>query len=158
MSQSTTRTGKPGSRATLSSILENLVSSRLTHPGEKMMVFIRHLLGFALPMVLSIAVAQDFPQGSSAPTNEEIKKYLENRVLDAKIADGTSWRLEYKSSGYFFINTSRGFNSDGKWQVEDGKLCGQLKGRDRTCNEVRMHAGLLLYKRDNGEVVQFTPQ
>jgi hypothetical protein len=32
-----------------------------------------------------------------------------------KLADGTNWRLEYKLSGYFFfINTSRGFNGDGR--------------------------------------------
>lgn len=122
------------------------------------MVFIRCLIGLALPLALATAQAQEFPQESTSPTNEDIQKYLENRVFDAKIADGTRWRLEYKSSGYFFIDTSRGFNSSGKWQVEDGKLCGQLKGRDRTCNEVRMHMGFLHYKRDTGEIVQLTPQ
>jgi hypothetical protein len=105
-----------------------------------------------------IAFAQEFPEGSSVPSNDEIKKYLEDRVHDTKIADGTTWRLEYKSNGYFFVNTSRGFNGDGKWQVEDEKLCGQLKGRDRGCNEVRMHKGFLLLKRDNGEIIQITPR
>jgi hypothetical protein len=105
-----------------------------------------------------VALAQEFPEGSSVPNGEEIKKYLEDRVHDTKIADGTTWRLEYKSSGYFFVNTSRGFNGDGKWQVEDGKLCGQLKGRDRSCSEVRMHKGVLLLKRDNGEVIQINPR
>ena len=104
-------------------------------------------------LISSAALAQDFPEGSAQPNNDEIRKYLEDKVLDSKTADGTTWRLEYKSNGYFFINTSRRFNSDGKWQIEDGKLCGQLKGRDRACNEVRMHNGILLYKRDSGEII-----
>jgi len=115
-------------------------------------------IGILLVLSQAASFAQDFPAESTSPSNEEIKKYVESGVLSAAISDGTTWRLEYKSSGYFFINTSRGFNSDGKWQVEDGKLCGALKGRDRTCNEVRMHKGILLYKRDNGEIVQFTPR
>ena len=104
------------------------------------------------------ALAQAFPEGASVPNNDEIKKYLEDKVHDSRIADGTTWRLEYKSNGYFFINTNRGFNSDGRWQVEDGKLCAQLKGRDRTCNEVRMHNGILFYKRDSGEIIQIVPR
>jgi hypothetical protein len=120
-------------------------------------VSISKAIGILLVLSQAASFAQAFPAESTAPSNEEIKKYVESGVLSAVISDGTTWRLEYRSSGYFFINTSRGFNSDGKWQVEDGKLCGALKGRDRTCNEVRMHKGILLYKRDNGEIVHFTP-
>ena len=115
-------------------------------------------VGVLLVLAAAASVAQGFPADATAPSDEEIKKYVESGVLTAAIADGTTWRLEYKPNGYFFINTSRGFNSDGQWQAEGGKLCGALKGRDRTCNEVRMHQGVLHYKRDNGEIVQFKPR
>lgn len=123
-----------------------------------MSIFAKFVPGLVLALAQTTSFAQSFPDDSTTPSNEEIKRYLESSVLTAAIADGTTWRLEYKSGGYFFINTSRGFNSDGKWQVEDGKLCGELRGRNRTCNEVRMHKGFLLYRRDNGEIVQFTPK
>jgi hypothetical protein len=116
------------------------------------------VLGTCLVLSLSASFAQDFPADASAPSGEEIKKYMEAGVLSAALADGTTWRLEYKPSGQFFINTSRGFNADGRWQAEEGKLCGAIRGRDRTCNDVRMHKGILHYKRDNGEIVQFKPK
>ena len=112
----------------------------------------------ALVVLHGVALAQEFPQGGENMSNGDIRKYVEDKVHDVKLADGSSWRLEYKSNGYFFINTSRGFNGDGQWQVEDGKLCGQLRGRDRTCNEVRLLKGVMHYKRDNGEIVQFVPR
>lgn len=112
----------------------------------------------ALVALHGAALAQEFPQGGESMSNADIRKYVEDKVHDVKLADGTSWRLEYKSNGYFFINTSRGFNGDGQWQVEDGKLCGQLRGRERTCNEVRLLKGVMHYKRDNGEIVQFVPR
>lgn len=123
-----------------------------------MLIYKAKVIGICLVLTQTASFAQDFPADASAPGSEEIKKYMESGVLGAALADGTTWRLEYKSSGHFFINTSRGLNTDGRWQAEEGKLCGTLRGRDRTCNEVRMHKGALLYKRDNGEIVQFTPK
>ena len=77
------------------------------------------------------------------------------KVFDVSLADGSSWRLEYKSNGYFFVNTSTGFNGSGQWQAEDGRLCGQLRGGDRSCNEVRFSQDRMHLKRNSGEVIQY---
>lgn len=82
--------------------------------------------------------------------------YLDDKVFNIKLADGNSWRLEYRANGYFYVNTSTGFNGSGQWQAEDGRLCGQLKGRDRGCNDVRFDQGLLHLKRDSGEIIRYT--
>ncbi|TDM09421.1 MAG: hypothetical protein C4K60_09140 [Ideonella sp. MAG2] len=116
------------------------------------------LAAAALVALHGAALAQEFPQGAQAMSAADIRKYIEDKVQDVKLADGTSWRLEYKANGYFFINTSRGFNGSGEWQAEEGKLCGQLRGRERTCNDVRMVNGVMHYKRDSGEIVQFVPK
>ena len=100
------------------------------------------------------AHSQQFPEGASTPNEADVKKYLDDKVFNVKLADGNSWRLEYKSNGYFFVNTSTGFSSSGQWKAEDGRLCGQLKGRDRSCNDVRFHQDLLHLKRDSGEIIQ----
>lgn len=115
-------------------------------------------IGVLVVPAQAASVAQGFPADSTVPSNEEIRKYVESGVLGAAMADGTSWRLAYKPNGHFFINTSHGFNSDGQWQVEDGKLCGALGGRERTCNAVRLHQGALHDERYNGEIVQFKPR
>jgi hypothetical protein len=101
------------------------------------------------------AQPQDFPADASAPTAAEIRTLLKDKVFSVAIADGTSWRLEYKDNGYFFIDVSNGFRSNGTWAAEDGKLCGQLKGRNYTCNDIRVHQNIPYYKRDSGEIVKF---
>ena len=110
----------------------------------------------ALGFAWSTAQSQQFPDGATSPSAAEVKRYLDDKVFKIKLADGNSWRLEYKASGYFFVNTSTGFNGGGQWQAEDGRLCGQLKGRDRGCNDVRLHEDVLHLKRDSGEIIQYT--
>jgi len=114
------------------------------------------LVGVSLAFASLTAHSQQFPEGASTPTAADVKKYLDDKVFKIKLADGNSWRLEYKSNGYFYVNTSTGFNGSGQWQAEDGRLCGQLKGRDRSCNDVRVHQDLLHLKRDSGEIIRYT--
>lgn len=76
-------------------------------------------------------------------------------MFNIKLAAGNSWRLEYKANGFFYVNTSTGFNSSGPWEAEDGRLCGQLRGRDRACNGVRLDQGPLHLKRDSGEIIRY---
>ena len=116
-------------------------------------------LSISLALLPAMSVlAEDFHPESTSPTAAEIQKLLTASTLSAKLADGTSWRLEYKSNGYFFINTNKGFNGKGEWKAEDGRLCGQLQGRPAACNDIRLHLGTLHYKRDTGEILQFVPQ
>lgn len=119
---------------------------------------VRRLVAAVLSLTALAAQAQapQFPEGATSPGAADIKAYLEDKVFDVAIADGTRWRLEYKSNGYFFVDTSTGFRNSGTWQTEDGRLCGQLKGRDRSCNDVRLHQDLLHLKRDSGEIIRFT--
>jgi hypothetical protein len=80
-------------------------------------------LSFALVLLAATRVhAQDFHAESTLPTAAEIQKLLTASTLSAKLADGTIWRLAYKSNGYFFLNTNKGFNSKGEWKAEDGRL------------------------------------
>ncbi|MCC9595782.1 MULTISPECIES: hypothetical protein [unclassified Rubrivivax] len=117
---------------------------------------IRPLLAGALLAAASAVSA--FPEHASAPDAAALSRHLEGRVFQVALADGTSWRLEYKANGYFFIDTSRGFRSSGTWRAEDGKLCGGLQGRAPACNEVRMVGDALYMQRDGGEIVQYVPR
>ncbi len=113
------------------------------------------LVGVGLAFASLAAHSQQFPEGASTPTATEVKQYLADKVFKVKLEDGNSWRLEYKSNGYFYVNTNTGFNGSGQWQAEDGRLCAQLKDRDRTCSDVRLHQDLLHVKRASGEIIQY---
>ncbi|MGE0099498.1 MAG: hypothetical protein AB7S86_14240 [Hydrogenophaga sp.] len=103
----------------------------------------------------SLVLGAEFPEGATKPNAEELKQRLADKIFDVKLANGGSWRLEYKSNGYFFINTNTNFNGTGDWHTEDGKICGNLRGRGPACNDARLFNGVIHYLRDNGEVVQF---
>ncbi len=106
----------------------------------------------------ALVCAQDFPVGASMPSADELQQHVAGRVFDVKLADGTDWRLQYTGNGYFYVDTSKGFKGTGTWRVEEGRLCGHLRGRDPSCNEVRLHDGVLHMRRDSGEMIRFVPR
>ncbi len=116
----------------------------------------KRILFAALGIAISSnAFANEFPAGASTPNKEEVRSYLADKVFAVALANGQSWRLEFKSNGFFFVNTSSGFNGQGKWSPEDGKICAQLTGRDGSCQDTRMLAGVMHVKRDDGEIIRY---
>lgn len=104
------------------------------------------------------ALASAFPEGSTAPTADELRQRLVGKTFDVKLASGVGWRLEYKDNGFFFIDTTNGFRDSGPWRTEDGRLCSQGRQINPSCNEMRVSGGALLLKRDSGEIVEFKPR
>ena len=106
----------------------------------------------------AIGAAQAFPDGATTPSASALAQHLNDRVFGTALADGTALRIEFKSSGYLFIDTSRGRNLKGEWRAEDGRLCAKMNGDD-ACNDARFHEGLLFIKRAiNGEVIRYQPK
>jgi hypothetical protein len=118
------------------------------------------LLALAL---CGVALAQSdnskaFPDGASAATAAELQQRLADKTFNVKLGDGTSWHVEYKSSGSFVLTTSSGFSDNGQWTIEEGKICGKGRKIGSSCNEARLKDGAIFLKRDNGDVVQFVEQ
>ena len=114
----------------------------------------------ALPLCLLLAataLAQARCRSSSRaqarPAGAGLKDALSGKTFNVDLADGTRWRLEYKANGYFFVNTSTGFNGTGDWRADEERLCTRLRGGEMSCNEVRDAAGTLYLRRNSGEVI-----
>ena len=63
-------------------------------------------VALSLAAVCSAAISQTsapttFPEEAITPTASELKERLAGKVFKVKTVDGSSWRLEYKASGYF---------------------------------------------------------
>ena len=70
------------------------------------------------------ALSVEFPIASKPlPAAPALKAALAGKTFNVDLADGTRWRLEYKANGYFFLNTSTGFNGTGDWRADDERLC-----------------------------------
>jgi hypothetical protein len=121
----------------------------------------------ALVLSLSILVAasasaqtvpKEFPADGTTSSAAALKERFAGKVYATTLADGTSWRIDYKSSGYFFIDTSTGFHGSGDWHADDGKLCSRLRGATLSCNDVRAVGEVIYLKRDSGEVIALSPK
>lgn len=108
-------------------------------------------VAFSLP-----ACADEFPDGASPLTPDQVTETFSGKSFNVKVKDGTSWHFDFKTGGDFNFLWSKGARDTGVWKVEDSKLCTRgAKYIDPSCNEVRKVDGKILFKRDNGDIVEF---
>ncbi len=103
------------------------------------------------------AIAEDFPDGSATLSPESVSAAVAGKVFSVKTAQGSTWRWQFKTDGYFFINIGS-FSDTGKWTAKESSLCTEARQIKYSCNELRTVGQDLLLKRDNGEVVKLVPQ
>ncbi len=103
------------------------------------------------------AAADGFPADAQPLAPDALGERLRGKVFQVALADGGWWRLEYRDRQWY-INTNRGFSDDGPWHVEGSNLCSEGRRIKAACYPMRLAGGVLLMKRDNGEVVKFEPR
>ena len=115
-------------------------------------------VSLALAACLGSVWAQAFPDDATPASADEISKRFAGKTFRVSLADGGSWRVEYKANGYYFFNASSGFTDSGEWKSEEGKICNKGRRGGSSCNEIRVKEAAIYLKRDSGEIVQFVPQ
>jgi hypothetical protein len=126
---------------------------------EVIMRFALALLFAPVPLFAQSPIPTEFPSDASTIAGEALGSRVAGKVFTVKPADGSSWRLEYTSDGYAFIDTSGGFRDTGKWRVEGNTLCIDWRKTTGGCAEARMKGEALYIKRtNNGEVVELIPR
>jgi len=117
------------------------------------------LLTVPLAALAQTVLPTEFPADAQAASPEALREHLAGRVFKAQPASGPGWRLEYKSNGYVFLDTSTGYRDTGRWSVEGLQLCAQWERAPSGCSETRLLGPLVYIKRSsNGEVVALVPQ
>jgi hypothetical protein len=104
------------------------------------------------------APPQAIPDDATAPSAEQLKAMLSGKVFRVKVADGSSWRLDYRGNGYWYVDTSTNFRDSGKWRTEDGKLCTEGRAVRAACNDIRIQADVIYLRRDSGEVIRLVAE
>lgn len=107
-----------------------------------------------LPVLAQTAFPTEFPADTAVLADPALTERMAGKVYRAKLTDGTTWRVEYKSNGFAFLNLGSGFSDSGKWFAKDGKLCSEWKVAPSSCSETRANADAVYIKRvSTGEVV-----
>jgi hypothetical protein len=124
---------------------------------------LRTVSSVVLLLVASSAYSQarlptEYPQDATALGSEALQQNLFGKIFAANVTDGSAWRLEFRATGYMFLNTDRGHSDSGKWWVEGNQWCVELRRTGLACSELREKGALLYSKRaSNGEIVQLRP-
>ena len=114
------------------------------------------LLCVPLAAAAQTALPTNFPDNAVPLTNEALRERVAGKAFRVKPQDGNTMRLEYRTGGYAYIDTSTGFRDSGPWRVEEGKLCADWGKVTGGCSEVRAVGDALYIKRvSNGEVLAF---
>ena len=98
----------------------------------------------------------DFPPDAKPLNAEALQARITGKVFGVKPAAGSAWRLQFQSSGFYFIDAGN-FRDNGKWRIEESRLCTAPQTRPAACNEMRLAGEVLYMKRDSGEIVKFEP-
>lgn len=126
--------------------------------GNRMQYLFLTIAALSLSVQAQNAIPTTFPGGTSTPTADELRVRLSGNVFSVKPFSGPDWRLQYKESGYYFVNAGS-YSDSGQWKTEDGKLCSKgSKSPAASCNEVRATSESLYYKRDSGEIITLVKQ
>jgi hypothetical protein len=98
----------------------------------------------------------EFPPSAIPMAQDDAAKTFTDKVASFTAADGLGLRVQYKSNGYLFFNTSTGQRGSGTWVTKDSKICTKIQGdTQEACSELRRDAERVLLKRSsNGEVVE----
>lgn len=122
------------------------------------------VLLFALLTLPALALAQtsvptDFPPDAVVLTDQGLQQRKAGKVFRATLANGQTWRLEYKANDYVFLNTGSGHADNGKWSAQGGQLCIEWNRSPSGCSETRATADAVYVKRSStGEVVAMRPE
>lgn len=112
---------------------------------------------FALFLASAPALAQDFPEGATTISAADLTQRLADKVFSVSLKNGTSWRLQFNGNGYFYNDVSTGLRANGTWSTEDSRICTQVRGSNRNCNDVKLHDGFIYHRRNDGEIIKYVP-
>ena len=115
-------------------------------------------LTLGLTALTGSPAALAFPDGATSPSAEEIRKHISGQVFSVTLKNGTGWRLDFNSNGYFFVDVSTGSRATGQWKTEDGRICSKINVPDFTCSDARMHESYLYIRRTDGEIIKYVPK
>lgn len=100
------------------------------------------------------AVLTDFPADALALNSKEVDQRLRGQVYTGTSTTGNTFRIEYKDTGYVFINLSNGAKDSGTWRAEEGRVCVEYRGRIPSgCSELRATSDAVYGKREGANAI-----
>ena len=109
------------------------------------------LLALPLAAFAQTPAPASFPVDATSPTTEELTQRLVGKVMKGTAPAGP-FRLEYRSSGYVFLNAGA-FADSGKFRIEGSMVCVEWTKRGSTCAELRVKGPVIYSKRTDSDVV-----
>lgn len=103
------------------------------------------------------AMSAEFQADAQTLLPEQIKERLSGKTYKSVTTAGQPLKVQYKDTGYAFLDVATGYRDTGKWWAEGSKLCTQWqKTPNSGCFEMRLQGTTLMLQRANGDIVPLT--
>jgi hypothetical protein len=106
------------------------------------------------------AAPPPWPEDAQPVSAEALHQLLAGRTFQARLANGSGWRLQYQGE-YLFVDLTSGARDKGRWQTAEGQVCVTYEGRFPSgCSDMRKGPGGMVYMRrsSTGEIVPLRPE
>jgi hypothetical protein len=104
------------------------------------------------------ALNTEFPPDAEMLEGDALRQRMAGKSFKTLAADGQEMRLQYKSDGFAFVDTSRGFRDTGKWRVEGKNVCVDWNRAPSGCSEARAKGEFVHIRRvSTPEVLTLKP-
>ena len=124
---------------------------------KKVAIALAATLVYAASACAQSAFPTEYPAEAKPVAGSEISSRFTGKVFTVKSMTSGSWRLEFDTRGYAFVDTDSGYRDSGPWRVEGERWCAKMARTGDNCADLYAVGETLFYKRvKNGEVVSMT--
>ncbi len=95
-----------------------------------------------------------WPSTARSLSGDELRQRVSGKVFEIALEPGMSARMDYRDSGYMFVNVHpSGASDSGRWRIDGNQLCSEMRRFPSGCNEMRVVGDKLMLRRTNGQIV-----
>ena len=82
---------------------------------------------------------RDYPPDAQPVSAQALNELVRGQVWLARLANGSTWRMDFNSNGYVFLDVSTGGRDTARWRTEDSRICLDFRGNFPSgCAEYRL--------------------
>ncbi len=101
-----------------------------------------------------VAAPPAWPANAHTLAADDLRRRVSGKVFDLSLDKGMSARMDYRDSGYVFVNVyPSGASDSGRWRIDGSKVCADMRQSQSYCNEWRAVGDQLMLRRTNGQLV-----
>ena len=95
-----------------------------------------------------------WPANARTLAADDLRRRVSGKAFDVQLDKGMSARMDFRDSGYVYVNVyPSGASDTGRWRVDGSQVCSEMRRFPSGCGEWRAVGDKLMLRRTNGQLV-----